>query len=568
MAVNGRETIAYFSMEVGIDPNIPTYSGGLGVLAGDTLQAAADIGVGMVGVTLLYSSGYFRQHLDEYGNQMESPSDWEPEEFMEPLSTRIEVGIEGRQVMIRAWRYVVKGVSGETIPVYFLDTDLEGNSAWDRSLTTGLYGGDARYRLSQEIILGMGGIYMLQALGHMELKAYHMNEGHSAFLGLALLKRVLNERAEQQVTEDDMEQVRWKCIFTTHTPVPEGHDQFPAELVRQVVGDDIESLLESAGCIMDGTLNMTHLALSFSHYVNGVSMRHEGISRGMFPGYPINSITNGVHALNWTSIPFRRLYDRYMPEWRRDNLYLRYAIRIPAADIQSSHKEAKDRMLAEVERRTGKRLNPDVLTLGFARRATAYKRADFFFYDIPRLKRMVRDYGKLQIIFGGKAHPKDTGGKKMIHRVFEAAEELHGTLSVVYLEGYDLSLARYLTSGVDLWLNTPLRPREASGTSGMKAAMNGVPTLSVLDGWWIEGHIEGVTGWSIGEGWDPESDPVKEIGSLYEKMERTIIPMYYQRPTEFAEVMRSTIALTASYYNSQRMVRQYLDNAYIEALRR
>ncbi len=568
MVANGRETIAYFSMEVGIDPNIPTYSGGLGVLAGDSLQAAADLGLGVVGVTLLYRSGYFEQHLDENGFQTVGPSVWYPEESMEPLSPRILVEIEGRHVVVRAWRYVVKGTSGETIPLYFLDTDLEENSDWDRSLTTHLYGGDNRFRLAQEVLLGFGGIEMLHALGHTDLKAYHMNEGHSAFLVIALLKRILNGKSDGQVTEEDEEKVRSKCIFTTHTPVPEGHDQFPGELVRQVAGNQIENLLESSQCLLNGTLNMTDLALSFSHYINGVSMRHEEISRGMFPGYPINSISNGVHALNWTSVPFRRLYDRYMPEWRRDNLYLRYAISIPAADIQQAHNEAKHRLLSEIERRTGKHLSEDVLTLGFARRATAYKRADFFFYDIPRLKRMVKEYGKLQIVFAGKAHPKDRGGQTMIRHIFEAAEELRGMLPIIYLEGYDLSLARHLVSGVDVWLNTPQKPHEASGTSGMKAAMNGVPTLSVLDGWWIEGHIEGVTGWSIGEGWEPESDPVKEIGSLYEKLEQVIMPMYYQRPTEFAEVMRYTIAITASYYNSQRMIRQYFNNAYVEALRR
>jgi starch phosphorylase len=307
---------------------------------------------------------------------------------------------------------------------------------------------------------------------------------------------------------------------------------------------------------------MTYLALSFSRYINGVSMRHEEVSQDMFPSYPINSITNGVHAVTWTAPAFQGLYDRHIPEWRRDNLYLRYAIGIPLGEIQQAHVEAKRELLAEVERRTGIRLAPEAMTLGFARRATAYKRPDLLFSDLDRLRRIASQVGPLQVIYGGKAHPRDEGGKTLIRRIFEAAAALGDSVRVLYLEEYDMALGKYLCAGVDLWLNNPQKPDEASGTSGMKAALNGVPSLSVLDGWWIEGHVEGVTGWSIGDSSEPESDPSKDIASLYDKLD-LIVPMFYEQSTAFPRVMRSTIALNGSFYNAQRMLFQYLENAYI-----
>jgi starch phosphorylase len=549
-------------MEVGLDPAMPTYSGGLGVLAGDTLRAAADLGVPVVGVTLLHRKGFFRQHLDAYGNQTESPSIWYPEEFLEPVEPRVSVTIEGRQVQVRAWRYPVCGVSGHNVPVYFLDTALPENSPWDQTLTDYLYHGGDHYRLCQEVVLGLGGVAMLRALGHERVQLYHMNEGHSALLALALLEEHTNGRGLQTVAKAAIEAVRRRCVFTTHTPVPAGHDQFPLDLVRQVLGEERTIALEAAGCCLDGTLNTTYLALLFSHYINGVSQRHHEISHSMFPYYPINSITNGVHAVTWTVPALQRLYDRHIPEWRGDNLYLRYAISIPLDEIQQAHAEAKRELLAEVKKRTGVRLDPAAMTLGFARRATAYKRPDLLLSDLDRLKRIARQVGPLQIIYGGKSHPRDESGKAIIRRIFEAGAALEDTVPVVYLEEYDMTLGRYLCAGVDLWLNSPLKPYEASGTSGMKAALNGVPSLSVLDGWWIEGHVEGVTGWSIGDDWEPESNPSKEIACLYDKLEYVILPMFYGRPTAFAEVMRSVIALNASFFNAQRMMLQYLENAY------
>ncbi len=551
-------------MEVGLDAAMPTYSGGLGVLAGDSLRAAADLGVPMVGVTLLHRKGYFRQHLDERGNQTESAAAWSPEQLLERLPPVVSITVEGRVVAVRAWRYVIRGVAGHTVPVYFLDTALVQNAPEDRALTDFLYGGDALYRLCQEVVLGVGGVAMLRALGHRDVQTFHMNEGHSALLTLGLLDEELAGRAAPGAVQAARDAVRRRCVFTTHTPVPAGHDQFPAELVQHVLGGQWSTELHGECCLGD-TLNMTYLALYFARYINGVAMHHGEISRNMYPNYPINSITNGVHAATWTAAPLQRLYDRHFPEWRRDNLYLRYAVSIPLGEICLAHAEAKHALLDEVKRRRGVALDPTVLTLGFARRAATYKRADLLFTDPDRLRRMVRQTGPVQVVYAGKAHPRDEGGKAVIRRVYEAAAVLDGDVRVVYLEDYDLALARVLCSGADVWLNTPHKPEEASGTSGMKAALNGVPSLSILDGWWLEGHLEGVTGWAIGEDGDLPSNPAREALSLYDKLEYVVLPLFYGRPLGFGEVMRSAIALNGSFFNAQRMMAQYLRNAYVGA---
>lgn len=552
-------------MEFATDPAMPTYSGGLGILAGDTMRAVADLGLSAAGVTLLHRKGYFRQHLDKEGNQSDSDADWSPGEFLELLPPRILVTIAGRQVQVQAWRYLVRGEFGNAVPVYFLDTAIPENIPWDQSLTDRLYGSDDRYRLCQEAVLGLGGVAMLRALGYHEIRAYHMNEGHAVFTVLALMEEQTWGRGLSAVTDADKEAVRQRCLFTTHTPVLAGHDNFSVDLVREVLGDERTEFLMKTPCNHDGVLSMTNLALEFSRYVNGVSMRHEETSRTIFPNYHIDSITNGVHAPTWTSPAFQQLYDSYIPGWRRDNQYLRYAIKIPLDKIRHAHSEAKQRLLVEVERRTGVCLDPAVMTIGFARRATEYKRTDLLFHDMERLTQVVRHVGPLQIIGGGKAHPRDEGGRALIRHIFEAETALKGLIPVVYLEEYDIALAKYLCSGTDLWLNTPQRPQEASGTSGMKAALNGVPSLSILDGWWIEGHVEGVTGWSIGDSWQSESKPDSEVAWLYDKLEQIILPMFYQKPDDFASIMRSAIALNGSYFNAQRMVAQYLQNAYLRS---
>ena len=555
--------IAYFSMEVGLDSTMPTYSGGLGILAGDTLRAAADLGLPMIGITLLHRKGYFRQRLDSAGNQTESPAPWDFEQALEPMVPRVFVPISGKAVMVRAWRMVVRGVFGHVVPVYFLDTGVQENNPWEQSLTDALYNGDAQHRLCQEIVLGMGGVAMLEALGYKHISTYHMNEGHAALLTLALLERETTRGNLETVTESDREAVSQRSVFTTHTPVPAGHDEFSLDLVRTVLGNERAAALEAMQCVQNSKLNMTYLALRLSRYINGVAMRHGEISRGMFPHYPIDSITNGVHAFTWTAPPFRSLYDHYIPEWRRDNFYLRYAIKMPLADVHRAHVLAKREMIAQIAQRTQVHLAENVLTLCFARRAAAYKRADLLFTDIERLQHVADQAGPFQIIYSGKAHPKDEGGKTIIRRIFELSEKLRDVLKIVYLENYDMDLARTLCAGVDVWLNTPERPLEASGTSGMKAALNGVPSLSVLDGWWIEGHVEGVTGWAIGNHGDRETDAAVEANALYDKLEHAILPLYYGKPDAFTEIRRSTIALNGSFFHTQRMVLQYVRNAYL-----
>lgn len=543
--------VAYFSMEIAANADIPTYSGGLGILAGDILKSAADMGLSMAGVTLLYRKGYFDQHLDEHGNQTETPSLWRPESVLDPTDGRVTVVIEDRKVAIRAWKYSVAGLGGRTVPIYFLDTALPENSSFDQTLTDQLYGGDDRYRLCQEAVLGLGGVAMLNELGFKDVATYHMNEGHASLLTLAL----------QDLFLEDFDSLRKRCVFTTHTPVPAGHDQFPKSLARQVLGEERVRLLESRGCFTDDILNMTFLGLRGSHYINGVAMQHGEVSRNMFPNYPIRAITNGVHAVSWTSIPFQELYDRHIPEWREDNLYLRYAIGIGLEEIRAAHKRSKKRLCRTIRNFTNVELDENVLTIGFARRAAAYKRADFLFSDLTRLKSIAQQTGRIQVIYAGKAHPRDEDGKAVIRRTFEMIEALKGTVRIVYVPNYDIRWARHITSGVDLWLNTPQRPYEASGTSGMKAALNGIPSLSVPDGWWREGHVEGATGWDIGD--EEISDSAsQESASLYDKLEREILPLFYRRNEAFTEVMRQTIALNGSFFNTQRMLAQYRMNAY------
>jgi len=550
-------TIAYFSMEIGLEPKMPTYSGGLGVLAGDTLRAAADLSIPMVGISLLHRKGYFRQKLDSEGNQTEHPFDWEPSDYLEPLLNTVSIEIEGRKVKIRPWRYNIRGSTGFTVPVYLLDTKIEGNSDYDRSLTDYLYGGDLHYRLCQEAVLGLGGINILRSIGLREVQAYHMNEGHSALLGLALLEEILGQKSLYQTQPSDLDKVKKRCIFTTHTPVPAGHDKFPLDLIKAVLGEGRTEYLASTPANIDNSLNMTSLALLFSWFVNGVSHRHELISQNMFPEYPIDSITNGVHAVTWTSEPFQKLYDQHMEEWREDSLYLRYAINIPINEIIKTHAEAKRLLIEEVKKRIGQTLSEDVFTIGFARRATAYKRVNLLFSNIERLRQINRDIGSLQIIYAGKAHPRDEKGKDLIREIFAASRALKDEIPVIYLEGYDMALAKYLCSGVDLWLNTPKKPQEASGTSGMKAALNGVPSLSVLDGWWLEGHVEDVTGWSIVQGQEGEAN------ILYQKLEKKILPCFYNDPYRYAKIRRHAIALNGAFFTAHRMMYQYYKNAYL-----
>ena len=549
-----KQKIAYFSMEIALSNDIHTYSGGLGVLAGDTIRSGADLKLPLVGVTLISKKGYIRQELTREGRQIEHPDPWEPLEFMQALPAEVKVEIQNSDVRIRAWLYTVQSQTGGIIPVYFLDTDVEGNSLEDREITSFLYGGDERYRLKQEIVLGIGGVRMLEMLG-FEVRKYHLNEGHSSFLALELLRKY----------EMDIEKVRNSCIFTTHTSVEAGHDKFSNDLVQEVLGEAFpRDILKKLGG--QDRLNMTLLALNLSKYVNGVAKRHRDFSRGMFPGYEIHAITNGIHSYTWTCESFKKLYDKYLPGWANEpDLLVRVDV-IPDEDIWQAHKEAKKVLINYVNNVTNITMDYDTLTLGFARRATEYKRANFLFSDLEKLKKINRK-GKIQVIFAGKAHPRDESGKKMIEQVFGYIEKLKDEVKIVYLENYDMDLAAKLVSGVDVWLNTPLPPQEASGTSGMKAAHNGVINFGVLDGWWIEGWIENVTGWAIG----PHSDEhvsmaerhMGELDDFYSKLEYIIVPMFYQRRDEWIRMMKNSIGKIAYYFNSHRMMRRYVTEAYL-----
>jgi glycogen phosphorylase len=583
-----KRLVAYFSMEIALENAMPSYSGGLGVLAGDTIRAAADLRLPMVAVSLLYRKGYFTQILSEDGKQTEEPTEWRVEDFLKPEAARVSVPLETRRVEICAWRYDVKGVHGFVVPVYFLDADLPSNEERDRNLTGALYGGDAYYRLCQEVLLGVGGVRMLRALGHTELARYHMNEGHAALLTLELLGEEAIAAGRNSIRGEDIEKVRAKCVFTTHTPVPAGHDRFPmefltrafpaqkdffdlkdassADLVKRVLQAEIDfpGLQEAAQ--RGASVNMTQLALGLSTYVNGVAKLHGETSRKMFPQVAIEAITNGVHAVTWTAPAFRDLYDRYIPSWREDNYSLRGALGLPREEVWSAHLIAKHELLEKVREKTGLSLDPEAFTIGFARRATGYKRADLLLSDLDRLREMAKHAGAFQIVYAGKAHPRDDRGKEIIQHIFKVKKALKKSVHIVYLDNYNMELGGMITSGVDLWLNTPQYPMEASGTSGMKAALNGVPSLSILDGWWVEGHIEGVTGWAIGEkrrSGDEQQDNDSDVHSLYSKLENVILPLFYNDLKHFLEVMQHTIAINGSFFNTQRMVQQYVTDAYL-----
>jgi starch phosphorylase len=559
--------IAYFSMEIGLADALPTYSGGLGVLAGDTIRSAADGSVPLVAVTLVHRKGYFRQHLDAAGGQTEAPVEWTPADTLTELPLRVSLNLGGRDVLIRAWRYDVEGVGGQSVPVYLLDTDLPDNADDDRHITDYLYGGDDRYRLRQEAVLGIGGVRMLRALGHTALRRFHMNEGHAALLVLELGHEEMLRRGLTTMTREIAQAVKPLCVFTTHTPVPAGHDQFPLRMMREEItcyGGAFNKL--AAEICLDNTLNMTYLALDNSVYINGVAKRHGEVSRQMFAQHKIDSITNGVHVGFWTVPPIQALFDRHITAWREDNASLRSALGIPRHEVWAAHQMAKEDLVHMVNQRTGAGMFSNVFTLGFARRATPYKRADLLFHDVPRLLALHHAAGPIQIVYAGKAHPRDGGGKDLIRRIFEHIGALKGQINIAYLEDYDMALARRMVAGVDLWLNTPQPPLEASGTSGMKAAINGVPQLSMLDGWWIEGCIEGVTGWAIGNdnhnGASPADERAVDAQSLYNKLETVILPLYYHDQDRYMDVMKHAIALNGSFFNTERMVDQYVRKAY------
>jgi starch phosphorylase len=556
-----RTHIAYFSMELAVRSEMHTYAGGLGILAGDTARSCADLEIPVVFVTLLSRAGYFRQEIDADGRQAEQPDWWQPEGWCTPLDVMAAVEIEGNPVWVRPWLYVHTCPHGHRIPILLLDSDLSQNAGEDRSLTHYLYGGDETYRLKQEIILGIGGMRILRALG-FELHTYHLNEGHAALLTLDLLNRWRIPPDELIPGEPpyDIAEVRERCVFTTHTPVEAGHDRFSYELFERLLPGivDLDTLKRLAG---DDRLNMTRLALNLSDYVNGVARRHAETTQHMFPGYRIHAVTNGVHVGTWTHPAFARLYDASFPQWQHEPEILVRALQLPADAVWECHQSAKQELVEQVGAITGAALDPHAVTLGFARRMTGYKRPLLLFEDLDRLSDLAARH-PFQLVTAGKAHPRDNDGKEAIRRINETARRLQGRLNCVFLPNYDMQLAKTLVAGCDVWLNTPMPPMEASGTSGMKAALNGVLNLSVLDGWWIEACIESVTGWSIGRDGDGASDR-GAAAALYEQLQNAVLPRYYAEPAQWRSMMKQAIANIGYYFNSHRMMRRYATEAYL-----
>lgn len=554
-----RARIAYLCMEIALRPEIHTYSGGLGILAGDTVRSCSDLGLPVVFVTLVSRAGYFRQVIGPEGEQREEPDHWDPAAWARPLPAMIGVEIEGRSVWVQPWLYVHYNPKGRPVPVVLLDTDLDQNHPQDRQITHWLYGGDEVYRLKQEIVLGIGGVRALEALG-FKLDTYHLNEGHAALLTVELLRRF--RRAETGPAPGgngiDPARVRDLCIFTTHTPVDAGHDRFSYELFRHVAGKiiSVEELRTYAG---PEKLDMTRLALNLSAYVNGVAQRHAETTRAMFPGYDIRAVTNGIHCETWAHPGFAALYQAHFPRWWHDPEMLVRADQLPDQAIWAAHQAAKADLCRLVCESSGAGFDPDVPIIGFARRMTGYKRPNLLFSDLERLSAIAARH-PFQIVMAGKAHPRDAGGKEMIRKIHEMMRKISNKVPVAFIPNYNMTVGKALVAGADVWLNTPLPPMEASGTSGMKAALNGVLNLSTLDGWWIEGCIDGVTGWSI----DGQSGPGQDDAeALYERLEADVLPLYDNDRARWIWMMKQAISKLASYFNSQRMMRRYATEAYV-----
>ena len=557
-----KQSIAYFSMEIGLNQDIPTYSGGLGILAGDTIKSAADLSIPMVAVTLLYHKGYFNQSFTSDHIQQSQETLWNPKDHLQLLPNRVTVEIEGRTVHLQAWQYQVKGVKGHKVPVIFLDSRLPENSQYDQTLTDNLYGGDHWYRLCQEIVLGIGGLRMLKNLG-LDITKYHMNEGHAAFLVLELNRLYRDLMNKTSCDHECVISIKKNCVFTTHTPVPAGHDMFELEWVHRALGPEYS--IDNLNCLQNDKLNMTLLAMNHSAYTNGVAKKHGEVSSRMFPGYEINAITNGVHATTWVCPPFQDLFDQYIEGWREDNFMLRYSLNIPDRDVWHAHETAKSALIDYINQYTDTPFKKDVLTIGFARRFAVYKRADLIFYDIDRLIKISQSVGELQIVMAGKAHPHDNQGIDKLKYILDLMSTQKNNIRLVFLPSYEINVAKLLVSGSDIWLNTPMRPYEASGTSGMKATLNGVLNFSVLDGWWIEGWVENVTGWAIGP--MPTNmiadDASQDDEDLYEKLKHKIIPTYYQDRAHWIYMMKHSISHNGAFFNTQRMVSQYLTNSWM-----
>lgn len=534
---------AYFSAEIGFSSNVPTYSGGLGVLAGDHLKSAADAGLPLIGVTLLYRQGYFRQHVDREGWQTESYPNFQPTPLLDRLTETVEISLYDRRVKVAIWRTHITGLKGHKIPILFLDTDIDENAPEDRSVTSRLYGGDLELRLMQEAVLGFAGMRAV-GLVYPDVRSVHLNEGHTAFAPL-----------ERLMAGISLDEIRQTCHFTTHTPVPAGHDVFPYEMAHRALGSQLpQNIRDLAG---QDSLSMSILALSLSASANGVSKLHGEVSRRMFPNHEIGYVTNGVHHNTWVSRPMAKLFDRDMPGWRNDPELLQAGNELPDAAVLDAHRIAKRDLLLYANDMTNLGFADTMLTIGFARRAASYKRATLLFRDPERLASICG--GRVQFLFAGKAHPRDEAGHRIIQAVVQAGLALGSRVRVGFLVNYTMWTGHLLTSGVDVWLNNPLRPHEASGTSGMKASLNGVPNASIADGWWAEGGKDNINGWILGDANNPDDDADAE--ALYRTLEERIIPLYYTRQSDWVRMMKQAIA-TGAYFTGSRMIREYRDRYY------
>ena len=605
------KTIAYFSFEFGLHSSLPIYSGGLGILSGDHAKEASDLGLPFVGVGFMYPQGYFRQRVPSHGwqeavyQQLDmSQAPVRPVYDSDGNEIRVSVNLGGRQIYARVWHVQV----GRN-PLYLMDTDVDENEPWDRELSARLYSGDSEMRIRQEIMLGIGGVRMLRTLG-IQPSVWHMNEGHSAFLTLECIREKVTEGMS---FEQACEAVRAQSVFTTHTPVPAGHDAFGFHLIDQYfhgfwheLGINREHFLSLGGHQEEWGMafNMTVLALRLCGQANGVSQLHGAVSRRMWQEVwsseaadevPITSITNGIHIPTWIAGELHYIFDKYLgPDWRERSDALAVWQRIaevPDAELWPVHMALKRKLMGFLQDRvrrnwidgrndptqvltSGTLLDPEALTIGFARRFATYKRATLLFRDLERLRRILLDtHRPVQIIFAGKAHPADEPGKALIQHVYNLAKHNQLGGRVAFVEDYDMHMARYLTQGVDVWLNTPRRPREASGTSGMKAALNGIPNLSVLDGWWVEGY-NGANGWAIGDEREFDSQEAQDeydANSLYRLLEDEIVPLFYSRdrdnmPRGWMEIMRESIRSNAPRFSTHRMVKEYTTEMYVKAM--
>ena len=539
--------VGYFTAEIGLWSDLSTYSGGLGVLAGDHVKSAADAEIPLVGVTLLYREGYSRQHLDSDGIQSETYPVLDPSEFLELTDITIQLPLDNQTMYARVWCANVVGQTGHKVPVYFLDTTHELNSQYHQEIGQRLYGGNDDTRIRQEYLLGVGGVQLFDHL-QIELKGIHLNEGHCTFAMLELLSRGWSR---EQLTE--------KSLFTTHTPVPAGHDRFEWSLVKEIMGDklpdDAQELVRNAGDSEGGNrCSMSHLAVALSTSVNAVSILNAEVAQTMFSEKKIIPITNGVHHPTWTSSTMTKLFDEHLPEWKANPNQLKEARKIPTEALKQARNENRKHLRDLVRNETGVEFEEHRLTIGFARRFATYKRANLVFHDLEKLREI--GAGRIQFVFSGKAHPKDEGGKQLIRDIFASAKTVEEEIPVAFLENYSMATGLAMTSGVDIWLNNPIRPLEASGTSGMKAAMNGVPNCSILDGWWPEACNHGINGWAIGNAEDDRNDP-RDAENIYSTLQNDVLPSWERKDETWANIMRESIASSAGF-TGRRMIEDYL----------